>query len=127
MDEFGKGMFLSEAVIIDATDGSYVAYPPRMDRRWTGDGPETVQFFHKARIALFDACLVFGRDRIVRRHERHRYSMVRTHLVETDGFQTVGLLETEAVSPGGMELNAEAFAGKGDGGIEIYTIIKVNL
>ena len=63
---------------------------------------------------------------VVRTDQCHRHTVVVTDFVKTDGFETVGLLETETVGAGGKELYSEAFTGKSDGGIEIRTVRKVD-
>ena len=80
----------------------------------------------EVRITLRNTSLFFDRNRIVGSHKRHCHTMVIADFVKTDGFETVGLLETETVGAGGKELYSEAFTGKSDGGIEIRTVRKVD-
>ena len=58
-------------------------------------------------------------------HESHGHPMVVAHFVETNGFETVGLLEAKAVGARGMECDAETFAGKSDGGIQIGDSLEI--
>ena len=80
----------------------------------------------KLRITLSDTSLFGFSDRKICGKKGHRHSVVVADFVKTDGFETVGLLETETVGAGGKELYSEAFTGKSDGGIEIRTVRKVD-
>ena len=81
---------------------------------------------HEARVTFTDTLLVFDGHRITCRHECHRHPVIAVYLVQTNGFQTVGLFVTQMVGAFGVQRDTEPFASQRNSRIQIGAVDKIN-